>query len=76
MPKLSDPIWQKHFDDLVVFARKNLGNLPQRMKDEEDIAASAIKSYFNGIEQGRFQLPQDDGFPLAALVLDCDTEMR
>ena len=68
MATMNDPIWQKLFDDLVVHARKHLGHLPKRMKDEEDIAASVMKSFFRGVEQGNFELPEDDGFSLWPLL--------
>ncbi len=63
MFKSVNPIWQKLFDDLVIVARKQMRDLPPRMKDEEDIAISAIKSYFRCVEKGKFEL-QEDGFGL------------
>ena len=68
MFKSDNPIWQKLFDDMVIVARKNLRDLPHRLKDEEDIACSAIGSFFRAVENGKIQLPEDDGFSLQPLL--------
>ena len=35
-------------------ARRKLGQFPQRATDEEDVALSAMASFFEGAQQGRF----------------------
>ena len=39
-------------------ARRRLEGLPRRVADEEDVALSAMKSFYRGVEAGRF--PQLD----------------
>jgi RNA polymerase sigma factor (sigma-70 family) len=47
-------IWQKYFAQLVSVARRRLGALPRRVADEEDIAASAMGSFYRGVKDGRY----------------------
>ena len=49
-------IWMAYFPRLVRLARDRLGSHPRRAVDEEDIALSAMKSFFRGTEAGRFEL--------------------
>lgn len=49
-------IWMAYFPKLVRLAREKLGSHPRRAADEEDIALSAMKSFFRGAEAGRFEL--------------------
>lgn len=49
-------IWEEYFPRLVRLARNRIGALPRRVFDEEDIAVSALKSFFRGAEEGRFEL--------------------
>ena len=51
-------IWDRYFRRLVGIARKKLRGMPRRVSDEEDVALSALNSFFQGAEQGRF--PQLD----------------
>ena len=51
-------IWDRYFRRLVGLARKKLRGMPRRVSDEEDVALSALNSFFQGAEQGRF--PQLD----------------
>lgn len=51
-------LWEKYFHKLVRLARNKLDARSRRVADEEDIALSAMKSFFRGAEQGRF--PQLD----------------
>ena len=71
MAKPNESTWQKLFDELVVLARQKLGNLPRQVKNAEDIANSAIKSYFGGVERGRFELPEDEFslWPLLSIIV-------
>ncbi|REJ93543.1 MAG: RNA polymerase subunit sigma-70 [Planctomycetota bacterium] len=49
-----DVIWQEYFEKLVHFAARRLGNTPRRDADEEDIALSAMMSFYRGAKAGRF----------------------
>lgn len=49
----AERIWQEFFPRLVGLARAKLGALPKRVYDEEDVALSAMKSYFRARDQGR-----------------------
>src|SRR5208282_1911184 len=47
-------LWERYFVRLVGLARVKLGNCPRRVADEEDVAASAFDSFWQGAAQGRF----------------------
>ena len=47
-------LWNHYYPQLVRLARKRLSGAPQQMADAEDVAASAIKSFWKAAEQGRF----------------------
>ena len=47
-------LWEAYFRRLVALARQRLGNTPRRAADEEDVALSALNSFFEGIANGRF----------------------
>lgn len=47
-------VWAEFFPKLASFARKKLGSTPRREVDEEDIALSAINSFFTGVRDGRY----------------------
>ena len=47
-------LWQQYFARLVRFARRKLTDLPHRTFDEEDVALSAMFTFFRGMEEGRF----------------------
>jgi RNA polymerase sigma factor (sigma-70 family) len=46
--------WEAYYRRLVGLARQRLGNTPRRAADEEDVAVSALNSFFEGIAKGRF----------------------
>jgi len=52
-------IWERYFDKLVRYARRKLGDMPRRAADEEDIALSAMKSFYQGMAEGRFPKVDD-----------------
>jgi DNA-directed RNA polymerase specialized sigma24 family protein len=52
-------IWQQYFSKLVQYARRKLADTPRRAFDEEDVALSAMKSFYQGMEAGRFQSLND-----------------
>jgi RNA polymerase sigma factor (sigma-70 family) len=68
MPQDDNAAWQVYLDRLVALARKKLRSLPRQVVDEEGIAASAIKSFLNGVNDGRFHLPDDADFDLWPLL--------
>ncbi|MBM4092549.1 MAG: RNA polymerase subunit sigma-70 [Planctomycetes bacterium] len=47
-------LWECYFPQLVQFARERLRNVPRRAADEEDVALSAMDSFFDAAQQGRF----------------------
>ena len=47
-------IWDQYFDKLVRQARKRLECLPRRVADEEDVALSAMESFYRCAAAGRF----------------------
>jgi RNA polymerase sigma factor (sigma-70 family) len=52
-------IWQNYFEQLVGLARRRLSAMPRRAVDEEDVALSAMNSFFRGAEAGRFPNLED-----------------
>ena len=63
-------IWKRYFRRLVGLARAKLGDAPRRAIDEEDVAVSALNSFFTGIGDGEFPLLKDRGnlWPLLAKI--------
>ena len=49
-----EKIWQAYYERLVSFARLKLKDHPRRSVDEEDVAAQAFNSLYNGIKANRF----------------------
>jgi len=47
-------IWERYFQQLVRLARIQLGALPRRATDEEDVVLSAMNSFFQAAKSGRF----------------------
>jgi DNA-directed RNA polymerase specialized sigma24 family protein len=61
--------WQVYFDRLVGLARKKLRALPpQVLKNEEDIACSAIKSFCRGLERNGLKFSEQEDFDLWPLL--------
>lgn len=48
-------LWNTYFSKLVNVAKRNLAMFPNRDQDEEDVALSAMQSFFTSAEQGRFE---------------------
>lgn len=48
-------LWNVYFRRLIPFARQGLGALSDVPVDEEDIALSALNSFFKAAEAGRFE---------------------
>jgi len=47
--------FNKHYEQLVQFAKTKLGSFPLRTFDEEDVALSAINSLFKCLRENRFE---------------------
>jgi len=47
-------IWNDYFGKLVALARQKLGGIPRRDYDEEDVAISAMNSFYQGMVQHKF----------------------
>lgn len=70
LDKLIERVWNQHFAELVRFAQSRLGGIRRGSYDEEDIALSAIKSLYRGIQAGRLHphLPGDDIWKLLVVI--------
>lgn len=53
-PFADQMVWERYFDRLVQFARRQLAPVHRRAADEEDVALSAFQTLFRGVEEGRF----------------------
>jgi RNA polymerase sigma factor (sigma-70 family) len=53
-------LWEQYFKRMLFVARKKLGGAQRRVRDEEDIALSAFKSFCLGFKKGRFASSDDD----------------
>jgi len=60
-PQAIERIWKSYFDRLTGLARKRLGSRDGRVSDEEDIALSALNSFYNGVRASRFPQLNDRG---------------
>jgi DNA-directed RNA polymerase specialized sigma24 family protein len=47
-------IWNDYFGKLVSLARRKLEGIPRRDSDEEDVALSAMNSFYRGVVQHKF----------------------
>jgi hypothetical protein len=47
--------WNQYFDQVVALARRRLSQQYRRIRDEEDIAVSAIHSFYRGLTDKRFR---------------------
>jgi DNA-directed RNA polymerase specialized sigma24 family protein len=63
-------LWEGYFRRLVELARTRLRNRPRGAADEEDVALSALDSFFRGAEQGRFPqlVDRDDLWQLLVMI--------
>jgi RNA polymerase sigma factor (sigma-70 family) len=53
-------LWEQYFKRMLFVARKKLGGAQRRVRDEEDIALSAFKSFCLGFKKGRFASTDED----------------
>jgi DNA-directed RNA polymerase specialized sigma24 family protein len=54
-PESAEAIWNEFFPRMIRLARKKLDGLACREFDEEDVAQSAMNSFFQGQAEGRFE---------------------
>ena len=52
-------LWDRYFRRLVALARMKLGDAPRVAEDEEDVAVSALRSFYSGVAAGRFPNLED-----------------
>jgi DNA-directed RNA polymerase specialized sigma24 family protein len=52
--RAAEEIWKRYFHRIVELARKKLRGRVPRTGDEEDIALSAMASFCQGLQEGRF----------------------
>lgn len=65
----AEDVWNDFFPRLADFARRKLRVVPRRDFDEEDVALSAINSFFEGYKDGRFKIEErDDLWRLLATI--------
>jgi len=53
-PNAIQVVWENYFEKLMRLARSKLDGVPRRIMDEEDVALSAINSFFAGAAAGRY----------------------
>lgn len=52
-------LWERYFRRLVGLARMKLGDAPRVAEDEEDVAVSALRSFYSGVAAGRYPKLED-----------------
>lgn len=57
-PQATTRLWETYFERMVAVARKRLRGARTSVRDEEDVALSAFKSFCLGVQQGRIALDQ------------------
>jgi DNA-directed RNA polymerase specialized sigma24 family protein len=53
-PPAAQRLWERYFERLLRVSRRRLGQGARRVADEEDVALSALASFFDGARKGRF----------------------
>ncbi|MGI9519351.1 MAG: ECF-type sigma factor [Pirellulaceae bacterium] len=56
----AEALWRHFFPKLVDVAEQRMQHLPSRARDEEDVALSAMQSFFAAAEAGRFDFKSRD----------------
>lgn len=65
----ADKIWQRYWTQMLGHARAKLAKRPLRASDEEDVALSAMHSFFQGVADRRFPNINDRDDLRALLLL-------
>jgi DNA-directed RNA polymerase specialized sigma24 family protein len=68
-PAAAQALWRQYFDRLTALARRRLTARTRRAADEEDVALSALDSFFRGVADGRFPRLDDRDDLWQVLVL-------
>lgn len=55
----ADQLWDIYYQLMCELANQRLGNVPNQLVDEEDVALSAFKSFCMGLRNGRFHTLRD-----------------
>ncbi len=58
--RAAELIWNRFFKRMVGVAQKKMVSMPKAARDEEDVALSAMNSFFEGAEAGRFEVKNRD----------------
>lgn len=53
--RAAQEVWDQYFETLVRQADRRLGSLPRGEADEEDVAISALKSFFKYVKDGKYK---------------------
>jgi DNA-directed RNA polymerase specialized sigma24 family protein len=63
-------LWKRYFSRLAGLARIKLGQMPRSVVDEEDVATTALSSFFIGVARGCFPKlhGRDELWPLLAKI--------
>ncbi len=56
----AEALWRHYFPKLVAYAKGKMRELPSSARDEEDVALSAINSFFTAAEHREFDLKNRD----------------
>ncbi|MCL2348016.1 MAG: ECF-type sigma factor [Planctomycetaceae bacterium] len=57
--KAADMLWGEYFEKLVLLARRKLDGVALRAADEEDVALSAMYSFYRGMKERKFAWVSD-----------------
>jgi DNA-directed RNA polymerase specialized sigma24 family protein len=69
-PEAAQRIWDRYFARMLALARKKLGGRRLGIADEEDVALSALNSFYRNAREGRFpQLADSDGLWRLLIVI-------
>src|SRR5262245_8580060 len=67
-PEAARELHKRFFHRLARLARNRMRGLPRQVADEEDVAQSALKSFFRCVAVGRYERLTDEGSLWALLV--------
>jgi RNA polymerase sigma factor (sigma-70 family) len=67
--KAAQALWERYFPRLIELARSKLRGTPRRAADEEDVALSAMHTFFHAASQGRIPCLNDRDDLWRTLVL-------
>jgi DNA-directed RNA polymerase specialized sigma24 family protein len=71
-PRAIEQIWREYFDKLMRLIKGRLGRARLGVADEEDIALSALNSFYDGVQAGRFpQLEDGDNLWKILVTIAC-----